>query len=451
MSAGSTRRHFLEMTGATVGMAGLGGYTGSIPGAEAAQSPAPGTGRQPKVAALATVYHYLSHAYHIVGRFIDGFPVHDGHGLHKPPFEISSLFIEQTPAKTDLGRAKASRHAIRSSPTIADALTLGTGKLAVDAVLLIAEHGEYPYNDKLQKLYPRGRFFREVLDVFKASGRAVPVFIDKHLSYNRFEAAEMVKQGKGLNVPLMAGSSLPVTWRLPPLEVPLERHFKEVVVASRGDLEIFGFHALETLQCMVERRDLTGKTQGVTSVTCLEGHAVWEAGDRGVWSWPVLEHALGRSHTLNPGDIKQNTRDFMPPPTPGRDALTKLRHPVAFVVEYVDGLRATVLILNGHVDDTTIAARINDAFGGDDDRLDLDVSARAAASASFFNPLVLRIEDFFRTRQPQRIPSSARSSREESSTPHSKAGSKNTRGSRLPNWKPSIMLRPADSGFIGRR
>ena len=171
MKPGSTRRHFLEMTGATVGMAGLGGPLGSVAGSEAAQPPAASSGGRPKVAALATVYHYLSHAYHIVGRFIDGFPVHDGHGLHKPPFEIASLFIEQTPAKTDLGRAKASRHGIRLSPTIADALTLGTGKLAVDAVLLIAEHGEYPYNDKLQKLYPRGRFFREVLDVFKASGR----------------------------------------------------------------------------------------------------------------------------------------------------------------------------------------------------------------------------------------------------------------------------------------
>jgi hypothetical protein len=396
MTAGSTRRHFLEMTGATVGMAGLGGRS---VGFESAQPATPGLGTRPKVAALATVYHYLSHAYHIVGRFIDGFPVYDEHGLHKPPFEIASLFIEQIPAKTDLGRAKAQQHGIRSSVTIADALTLGTGKLAVDAILLIAEHGEYPYNDKLQKLYPRGRFFREVQDVFKASGRAVPVFIDKHLSYNRFEASEMVKQGRGLNVPLMAGSSLPVTWRLPALEIPLERQFKDVVVASRGDLEIFGFHALETLQCMVERRERAGKTQGVSAVTCLEGDAVWAAGDQGVWSWQVLEHALGRSHTVNPGDIKQNTRDYMPPPSPGRDALTKLRHPVAFVVEYVDGLRATVLILNGHVDDTTIAARINDSAGGDTIVSTL-MYLPAPPGASFFNPLVLRIEDFFRTGRP---------------------------------------------------
>jgi hypothetical protein len=401
MTSGSTRRHFLEMTGATVGMAGLGGASPSGLLAAAETATQPDSGARPKVAALASVYYYLSHAYHIVGRFLDGFPVYDGRPevLHRPPFEIASLFIEQATAETDLGRAKAHRHGVRLSPTIADALTLGTGKLAVDAVLLIAEHGEYPSNKKLQKLYPRGRYFREVLDVFRASGRAVPVFIDKHLSYSRTEASEMVKSASEQGVPLMAGSSLPVTWRLPALEIPLGRRFHEVLVASRGDLEIFGFHALETLQCMAERRDRRGKPQGVAAVTCLEGDAVWEAGDQGAWSWKLLEHALGRSHSVNVGDIKQNTRDFRPPAAPKGDVQTKFRHPVAFLVEYVDGLRGTVLILNGHVDDTTVAARIDAASGGETTVSTL-MYLPAPPGASFFNPLVLRIEDFFHTRKP---------------------------------------------------
>jgi hypothetical protein len=402
MTSSSTRRHFLEVTGATVGMAGLGAAPASGP-ATAAKGPEsnPQAGARPKVAALASVYYYLSHAYHIVGRFLDGFPVHDGRSeaLHRPPFEIASLYIEQAPEATDLGRAKARRHGVRLSPSIADALALGTGKLAVDAVLLIAEHGDYPYNEKLQKLYPRGKYFREVLEVFRASGRAVPVFIDKHLSYSRAEARAMVEQARAQAVPLMAGSSLPVTWRLPPLEVPLGRRFHEVLVASRGDLEIFGFHALETLQCLAERRERGGRPQGVAAVTCLEGDAVWEAGDRGAWSWKLLEQALGRSHTLNPGDIRQNTRDFRPPAPSGRDVQTKLRHPIAFLVEYVDGLRATVLILNGHVDDTTIAARLDDAGGGETTVSTL-MYLPAPPGASFFNPLVLRIEDFFQTRKP---------------------------------------------------
>ncbi|MDR3637562.1 MAG: hypothetical protein P4L84_27400 [Isosphaeraceae bacterium] len=375
----TTRRQFLEITGAAAALPAV------------VNAAAPEGDHRPRIAALASVYYYLSHAYHIVGRFLDGFVVYDGKGIHRPDYEIASLFIEQVDDATDLGRAKAKRHGVRLSPTIKDALTLGTGKLAVDGVLLIAEHGDYPYNDKLQKLYPRGRFFRDVLNVFRASGRSVPVFIDKHLSYSRPEASAMVEQARELKVPLMAGSSLPVTWRLPALEVPLAKTWKEAVVASRGDLEIFGFHALETLQCMVERRDRQGKPQGVKAVTCLEGDAVWNAAERGVWSRELLEHALSRSHTLNPGDIQQNTRDYMPPP--GQDSRTKLRHPVAFVVEYVDGFRATSLILNGHVDDTTIAARIG---GSPDQIISTLMYLPAPPGANFFNPLVLRIEHFLR-------------------------------------------------------
>lgn len=207
----------------------------------------------------------------------------------------------------------------------------------------------------------------------------------------------MLDQAKALNVPLMAGSSLPVTWRLPELEIPLGRPMREVVVASRGNLEIFGFHALETLQCMAERRDLRGKPQGVAAVSCLEGDAVWEAGDQGVWSWELLNHALGRSHTVNPGDIRRNTREFAPPSV--RDVETMLGHPVAFVVEYVDGLRATALILNGHVNDTTVAVRTTDSSGRETIVSTLTYLP-APPGASFFNPLVLRIEDFLKAGQP---------------------------------------------------
>jgi hypothetical protein len=377
-----TRRAFLEATGASAAMASLG------PIAIGAEPPT----ARPKIAAITTAYHYLSHAYHIVGRFLDGFDLHNGQGLHRPDFEVASLFIEQTPAN-DLGREKARRHDVRLASTIADALMLGTGKLAVDAVLLIAEHGEYPFNEKLQKLYPRARMFREVLDVLKTFGASVPIFIDKHLSYSAAEARQMFEAAKAAKVPLMAGSSLPVTWRLPELEVPPGLSWKEAVVASRGEIEIFGFHALESLQCMAERRDLKGRPQGVSAVTYLEGDAVWQAQAKGVWSADLLDAALKRSHTLNPGDIRQNTRDFVPPP----NRPSFLATPIAFVVEYVDGFRGTALILNGHTDDTTVAARL-------DREREPIVSTLlylpAPPGARFFDPLVLRIEDFFKTGRP---------------------------------------------------
>lgn len=347
---------------------------------------------RPKVAALASTYHYLSHAYHIVGRFLDGFAVHDGRvGLHRPAFDVASLCIEQTPEATDLGRAKAAKHEVRLSPTIADALTLGTGKLAVDAVLLIAEHGDYPTNAKLQKLYPRSNYFRQVLDVFETSGRSVPIFVDKHLSYDRAEAARMVSEAARLRAPLMAGSSLPVTWRLPAVEIPVGSDVTDAVVVSRGEVEIFGFHALETLQCMVERRALKGKPQGVVSVRCLRGEPVWREVDAGRIRRDLIDAALSRSHTRNPGDMRDNVRDFVPPP--GRP--TFLPGPIAFEVEYADGLHATALILNGHVDDTTVAVEVK---GGE--VASTLMYLPAPPGANFFNPLVLRIEDFFRTGTP---------------------------------------------------
>jgi len=371
-----TRREFLGTAAAAAGLA-LGA---------AEEKP------RPRLAVIATAYHYLSHAYHIVGRFLDGFPLHDGQALHRPDFAIASLFIEQTPAN-DLGREKARRHGVRLAPNVVDALTLGAGKAQVDGVLLIAEHGEYPFNAKLQKLYPRGRLFREVLDVVVASGRPVPIFIDKHLSYDAAEGRRMFEAARAAKVPLMAGSSLPVTWRLPAVEVPIGLPWREAVVASRGEIEIFGFHALEALQCMAERRDRRGKPQGIAAVACLEGEAVWDAMKKGAVSTELLDAALARSHSLNPGDVRQNTRDFVPPP--GRPSF--LPAPVAFLLEYADGFRAAALILNGHVDDTTFAARI-------DRQADPIASTLfylpAPPGASFFTPLVLRIEDFLRTGRP---------------------------------------------------
>ena len=56
-------------------------------------------------------------------------------------------------------------------------------RLAVDAVLLVGEHGDYPTNERGQKLYPRYELFERIVDVMrKQRAVAVPVFCDKHLS-----------------------------------------------------------------------------------------------------------------------------------------------------------------------------------------------------------------------------------------------------------------------------
>lgn len=301
-----------------------------------------------KLALVTTVYTYLSHAYHIAGRFFNGYLRADGY--HFPDSNIVSMHVEQVGPR-DLSRRIGKANDVRLSDSIADALTLGTGKLAVDGVLLVGEHGDYPYNAKGQKLYPRYEMFQKIVEVFRASGKSVPVFCDKHLSYDRARGLEMVATAKKLGFPMMAGSSLPVTWRRPEVELPLGTAIDEAMVVSRGELEIYGIHALEALQCMVERR--TEQNQGIKNVEFLEGPAVWKAGDAGRWSWDLLEHALGRSQARNVGDVRENCEHFQAPATWGHRATS----PRAFLLEYRDGLKASILQLDGHVADETFAAR----------------------------------------------------------------------------------------------
>ncbi len=373
LSPNPSRRLFLEGA-AALGLGAFGSPSRADDHPRSIPPPHPPGIARKKIAAVVTAYFPMSHAYHIVGRMLWGYQWKGNH--HQPAFEVASLWCDQKPAN-DVGHDLARRFGVRESPTVADALTLGTGKLSVEGVLLIGEHGDYPSNGKGQKLYPRFEMFEKVADVVAKSGRGVPIFIDKHLSYDPEKARTMVETAERLHCPLMAGSSLPVTWRRPEYDPPLGTTYREALVAGYGPDEIYGFHALETLQGLVERRP--GGETGVKGVTAVRGQAVWEAGDRGDWSWDLLENALGRSETLNPGDIRVNCPN-----------------PTAFVVEYRDGLKAAVLLLNGHVADFTFAGRVEGRPKAESCLFTLP----APPGANFFTALSRPLEAFLATGTP---------------------------------------------------
>src|SRR5947209_16671587 len=161
---------------------------GLAPAAFAASEDAP-RGDRKRLAIVTTVWQHGSHAWHMAERFLVGYPVR-GH-WHRPPLEVVSAYVDQKPGG-DLSRKRAEEFGFKIYPTIAEALRCGGEKLAVDAVLVIGEHGDYPRNDIGQKLYPRYEFFKQIVDVFRKDGRSVPVFSDKHLSWKWDWAKEMV-------------------------------------------------------------------------------------------------------------------------------------------------------------------------------------------------------------------------------------------------------------------
>ena len=305
-----------------------------------------------KIAIITTVWTYQSHAQHMGDRFLVGYP--RAGRWHKPPIKVVSLYVDQRP-EGDLSARRAAEHGFTVYPTIAEALRCGGDKLAVDGVVIIGEHGNYPRNAKGQILYPRFEFFQQVVEVFEKDGRAVPVFNDKHLSYSGEKAAQMVADAKRLKFPFLAGSSLPVTWRLPPVEVPYDAEIKEALMVGVGGSDAMDYHALEAMQCMVERRK--GGETGVKSVQMLEGDAVWKAGEDGLWSKRLLEAALSRSDSLQ-GDSERDSRTQDLANNGKLPGLVK--DPAAYLIERNDGLRTTLLMLNGALQDYTFAARLAD-------------------------------------------------------------------------------------------
>jgi hypothetical protein len=272
----------------------------------------------------------------IVGKLWKGYLLDGAPKL--PRVRVASMYVDQFP-ENDMARDASRRYGAPIYPTIAEALTLGGSDLAVDGVLLIGEHGDYPLNELGQKLYPRRRFFVEATDVMRRSGRVVPTFSDKHLSWSWDEARAIWREARELGLPFMAGSSLPVTWRRPPLDPPLGGRIDEALVVGHGPLESYGFHALETLQCMVERR--AGGETGLAAVTCLRGPAVWEGARAGAWSRDLEAAALARTESAS----QHGTPEAGAP------------DPAAFLLEYRDGLRATVLMLDGFISQFAFAAR----------------------------------------------------------------------------------------------
>ncbi|WP_145055380.1 SMP-30/gluconolactonase/LRE family protein [Lignipirellula cremea] len=294
--------------------------------------------RIPEVAAVVTAYYHNSHADMLASRMLETDTL-DSTGRW-PAMTLKSLYTDQQPAN-DTSRKLAAKYKLPRYDSVAGALTRGGKELAVDGVLLIAEHGEYPESATGSIQYPKRKLFEQIVKVMDDSGRTAPVFCDKHLADTWADAKWIYDTAKAKNIPLMAGSSLPVTWRHPPADVEREAKLKQVLVVSYHRLDTYGFHALEIAQCLAERR--AGGETGVKRVRCLTGDQVWQAGKQGVYDPALLEEALGRlTHRYGPRN--KPLSDFVHDPT-------------CFVIEYRDGLRVCVLTLNGAGAEWTAAWR----------------------------------------------------------------------------------------------
>lgn len=274
------------------------------------------------VAAVVTIYRPKSHADVILTKVLEGWKRDRGEG---PALTLSALYVDQFP-KDDIAREMCKKHGVPIFDSIEKAVTVGGTTVAVDGVLSIGEHGDYLTNKLGQKLYPRKRFFEQITDTFEKYKKVVPVFSDKHLGPPWDEAKWMYDRAVKAKVPFMAGSSLPVSYRTNELDIPMGSEIESAVGIGYSGLDIYGFHALECYQALVERR--AKAETGVKWVRCLEGKEVWKAVDDGMVNKDVL--------------------DAVWEVVPKTDKTKRLRDdgsPVLFLFEYADGFRGAQFML----------------------------------------------------------------------------------------------------------
>ena len=324
-----------------------------------------------RLAAIITEYRPGSHADVIIGKYLEGF--NQDQMAPYPDSKIVSMFTEQVP-DNDMSRPLAKKYNVPIFRTVADALTLGGNQLAVDGVILIGEHGVYPTNDKEQKLYPRFEMFLKITDVFRQYKKSVPVFNDKHLSWSWRQAKRMVEISKELKFPMLAGSTIPVSWRIPAVDTPYGAKQKYAVGISFSGLDIYGFHLLDGLQAVVERRK--GGETGVRAVQCLEGQDCWNYLEQNEWVKRLFDQAISHSETRVAGDMKN-----------------LVKKPAVFIIDYNDGLKAAAFLLTGLLQDFTYAIDIE----GQQKPFSTLMKLQAGKPHYHFGCLVKNMEIMFKT------------------------------------------------------
>ncbi len=360
-----TRREFVQ-----AGSLSLGAWlTGTAMGRRgSAADPVP----PKRVAAVVTIYRYNSHADVILGKILEGWKQDGGPG---PNLKLAALYVDQFP-DGDISRAMAEKHGFPIFDTIEGAVTAGSNGIPVDGVLSIGEHGDYPDNSKGQKLYPRRRFFEEITATFQKHGKVVPVFSDKHLGPVWSHALWMYERSKELGVPFMAGSSLPVMYRNPDPVIPFGEEMEAAVGIGYNGLDVYGFHALEAYQSIVERR--RGGGVGVKSVECLQGDAVWQAIENGGVRKDLFDAAVALVPRKSPAELRQ------------------LGPSTLFRFEYLDGFAGAVVMLPTLSETTAVAVKMKGASSPLATRFD----ERSVPRHPHFAFLLRAIEQMMHTGKP---------------------------------------------------
>jgi len=203
-------------------------------------------------------------------------------------------------------------------------------------------------------------------------------------------AKEMVALAESRHILLTAGTATAVTYRLPDVDVPMGVPLQEALIVVQGAYPVAEVEALHGLLPVIERR--RNGESGVKRIRFFQGRDIWQAGERGVWPQSLLASALSRSDRPQGDPVADGrTQDLL-----GLGRVPQLaQHPRCWILEHRDGLRSTLLDLDGVVADFNFAVQTNAG-----QIISAQLHRPPGPAQHQFSRLAAVLETFFRTGKP---------------------------------------------------
>jgi hypothetical protein len=322
-----------------------------------------------KIAFLVEDFALQTPAQQLLDRFLIGFP-RDGE-FYRPEGCQIAIHLQDGADHSEIDR-RVKDFGLRREQSIPAAVAQADGLVIVPKTSQIAPNTEW----------------------VEAALRGVPsgccCFVYGGLSPTLSEAKKLASLASTQKVSLIAGTTLPVTWRLPEVDLSVGARLREALIVVQGTSPMAELGGLEGLLPVIQRR--RGGESGIRSVRLLEGADLWQAGHDGIWSWSLLVSALSRSDTPQGDSVKDGrTQDLV-----GLGLVQTLaRQPRGWVLEHFDGLRSSVLVLDGVVADFNFAVQTRDG-----PVISAQIYRPPAPAQHHFSRLAEVIDDFFVRRKP---------------------------------------------------
>lgn len=318
-----------------------------------------------KIAFVLDEFALGAPAQQLLDRFLLGYP-RDGEFHH---LEGSTIHVYSPHGNSQELERRSKEHGLVVAPDRAAAVS------EANAVAIVPRAGAMALDEKA------------VAETLQHAPRGSRCFIHGVVASRVQMARQLLLRAEVRGIEVRSGTSVGVTWRLPEIEVPPNSIIREALIVVQGAPFLAELEALDGVFPLIDLRQ--NKQEGLRSLRSLRGDDVWRGGADGNWSWSLLTAALSRSDTPQGDPVRDGrTQDLA-----GLGLVPKLAHdPRGWAIQFDDGLKLTVLVLDGVVADYNCALAL-----GDGRILSTQLFRPPKPAQHQFSRLAAVMEDFFRT------------------------------------------------------